>query len=77
MKRLELHLSLKARLKQFFCQHKNGVGWSCCTKGINRKDGYWHVTYECHSCKMTYGKWIKASKKEVDQMFSKQKHNLD
>lgn len=74
---MELKLSLMARLKQFFCQHNHGVGWSCCSQGINSKEGYWYLTYECHSCKMTYGKWIKASNEEVEKLYGKEKHKLD
>jgi hypothetical protein len=73
---MEFKLSLKARLKQFFCQHKNGAGWSCCTKGINSKEGYWHITYDCHSCRMSFGDWIKATDEEVEKLFGKDKHKL-
>lgn len=71
-----LKLSLKARLKQFFCNHKDVVGFTCCSKGINSKAGHWHVTYECDKCKMTYGKWIKATDEEVDKLFENEIHKL-
>lgn len=73
---MELKLSLKVRLKQFFCQHKDGVSWSCCTKGINNKEGYWHVTYDCYRCNMSYGEWIKASDDEVEKLYGKEKYKL-
>lgn len=70
-------MSLKVRLKQFFCKHKGNIGWSCYSKGVNKKEGHWNVTYSCRNCGMSYSKWIKADEKEVEELFDKEIHRLD
>jgi RNase P subunit RPR2 len=69
---LQIKVSLKKRLKQVFCKHDRGVSLSCCTKGINSKQGFWYVTHECYVCGFAYGEWIEADKKAMEEMFEKE-----
>lgn len=73
---MRLKISLKARLKQLFCKHDRSVGWSCVSKGINRKEGHWYVTYACHDCGMAFGEWVKESDEAIEKMFGRKVHEI-
>jgi len=73
---LKIKVSLATRLKQFFCSHKRDVSWSCCSKGINSRKGYWYVDYQCRDCGFSYGEWIKANKNELEKLISKEIHHI-
>jgi RNase P subunit RPR2 len=73
---VKLNVSISRRIKQLFCKHDGNVGWSCCSEGINRKDGYWYLTYECIDCGFTYGKWLKADSEEVNKLFDKEIYKI-
>jgi RNase P subunit RPR2 len=69
---MKLNVSLMVRLRQLFCKHDRGVGWGCCSEGINRKKGYWHVTYECGHCGFTKGEWIEGDRNKLEEMFEQE-----
>jgi len=73
---MKLNVSLANRLRQLFCKHDRYVGWSCCSEGINSKEGCWHVTYRCNRCGFAYGKWIKADRDEVKKLFGREVHEI-
>ena len=73
---MELNVPFRKRIKQLFCRHNGTVGWSCCSKGINNKEGYWRLTYSCHNCGFSHGEWIKADDKLVDELFEKDKYKI-
>ncbi|MGX5608706.1 hypothetical protein ACWKTZ_20065 [Bacillus cereus] len=54
---MKLHIPLHKRVQQFFCKHKN-VGWCSSSRGINSKEGYEYVYYECGNCGMSVGEWF-------------------
>ncbi|WP_242302050.1 hypothetical protein [Bacillus cereus group sp. BfR-BA-01423] len=60
---MKLNIPLHKRIHQFFCKHET-VGWGCHQKGLNRKEGYEYVTYECGDCGLTVGEWFKAGEWE-------------
>lgn len=73
---VKLNVSLKRRIKQFFCKHDRGVGLGCASKGINAMDGHWFVNYRCGRCGFAYGEWIKADKDTVEKLFEKETHKI-
>ena len=73
---MRIHVSLKKRLEQLFCKHDKNVGWSCYSKGLNKKEGYWLVSYRCQ-CGFSSSEWIKADEKLVEELFDKEKHYLN
>lgn len=63
---MKLNIPLFKRLKQLFCKHKT-VGWVAYTKGINSKEGYELVTYECMDCGLSIVEWFeKGEWKKLD-----------
>ncbi|MYW25005.1 hypothetical protein GTY48_15665 [Bacillus thuringiensis] len=55
---MKLNIPLHKRIHQLFCKHKD-AGWSSCTRGINSKEGYEYVNYECIDCGVSIGEWHK------------------
>ncbi|OAH59193.1 hypothetical protein AWH48_15720 [Domibacillus aminovorans] len=51
-------MNVLTRLRQLFCDHKDysKVAFS---KGLNRKEGYELVVYECLECRHCYTQWDK------------------
>ena len=72
---MRIHVSFKKRLEQFFCKHDKNVGWSCCSKGVNRREGFWLVKYRCQ-CGFTYSKWINACDDILEDLFDKENHYI-
>ncbi|MFJ8528508.1 hypothetical protein [Bacillus sp. NPDC094106] len=70
---MKLNIPLKRRIHQFFCKHKY-VGWSSCSKGINNKEGYEYVNYECRNCGLSIGEWFK--KGEWDKLDFPDKYTI-
>lgn len=73
---MKIKVSFSKRLKQFLCKHKRDVNMSCCSQGINSKNGYWYVDYLCRDCGLSYGEWIKSDKNEMEQLFAKEIHEI-
>ncbi|WP_017797591.1 hypothetical protein [Oceanobacillus kimchii] len=73
---MKLNVSFKNRIKQLFCKHDRAVGISCCSQGINSKEGYWHVEYHCGYCGFAYGEWIKADRDEMEKLFGKETYEI-
>jgi hypothetical protein len=51
-------MKFSTRLKQFFCKHET-MGKMAFTKGINKKEGYNFVLYQCGKCGLCVTKWEK------------------
>jgi hypothetical protein len=51
-------ISFSTRLKQFLCKHET-IGKTAFTQGINSKEGYEFVLYECGKCRHCITKWEK------------------
>jgi hypothetical protein len=54
---MKLNIPLTKRLKQLFCKHET-VGWVAYTEGINNKEGYELVNYECIHCGLSINEWF-------------------
>jgi hypothetical protein len=54
---MKLNIPLYKRIHQLFCNHKT-VGWAATTKGINQKEGFEYVIYECCDCGISLGEWF-------------------
>ena len=59
-------MDFKTRLKQFLCKHET-IGKMAFTQGINSKEGYHYVLYECGNCRHTIAQWEKQ-----DDFFKKE-----
>lgn len=55
---MKLNIPWYKRIHQLFCRHES-VGWSAYTNGINKKEGYEYVNYECIDCGLSIGEWHK------------------
>jgi hypothetical protein len=51
-------MKFSTRLKQFICNHKT-MGKMAFTKGINKKEGYNFVLYQCEKCGLCVTRWEK------------------
>lgn len=76
LNKMKLHVSFKARIKQLFCSHNGKVVRSCCSQGINSKEGYWYMDYQCLDCGFSYGEWIKADRNQMELLFKAERHKI-
>ena len=45
-------------IKQLFCKHEY-TSWLCAADGINAREGYDYVCFECAGCGLRTGEWLK------------------
>lgn len=60
-------LNFSTRLRQFLCSHET-IGIAAFSGGINGKEDYYCVVYECGKCRHCISKWEK--KEDFDKGFS-------
>lgn len=70
---MKLNIPLYKRIHQLFCKHES-VGWCSSSRGINRKEGYDYVIYECTDCGVSVGEWFK--KGEWDKLDFPKRYTL-